>query len=237
MLNKQIAALEAIDIESEAALQLVEASLAAATSFELLERSQLFVKGLTQFTQHTVSLKEECASNMTITMEQSFEESADAILALGAVDTGATDPTASTASGEGLAVAKVGEAAEFVVTAIEVGSGGQRSVGGDDVVIKLTRGVVDEGAAPGDGGGGGGGGGDAAKPARGKRKRGGGGSGKARAPKKSKTGASNSVSAATAPDSVYGTARDNSDGTYSCSYTPSAGASLNGHVVQHLMAV
>ena len=101
MLNKQITALEAIDINSEAALQLIEDMLAAATSAELLERSQLFVKGLTQFTQHTVSLKEECASNIAITMEQSFEESAVTILVLGALDTGATDPAASTAVGEG----------------------------------------------------------------------------------------------------------------------------------------
>ena len=49
-----------------------------------------------------------------------------------------------------------------------------------------------------------------AQPVSGKRKRGGGSSGKGRAPKKSKTGASNSASAA-APDGVYGTARDNGD--------------------------
>lgn len=50
--------------------------------------------------------------------------------------------------------------------AIEVGGGGQRSAGGNDVVIKLTRGAVDVGAAPS-----GGGGGAAAKPVSGKRKR------------------------------------------------------------------
>ena len=77
-------------------------------------------------------------------MKQSFVQNADAILAIGALDTGATDSAATTAVGEWLTVAKVGEAAEFVVTAIEVGGGRQRSVGGDDVVIKLTRGVVDE---------------------------------------------------------------------------------------------
>ena len=168
------------------------------------------MKGLTQFKKHTVSLKEECASTMAITMEQSFWGGADAILALSALDTGATDPAASTAAGEGLMIAKVAEAAEFVVTAIEVGSGEQRSVGGDDVVIKLTHGGADEGAAPsGGGGGGGGGGGVAANPESGKRERGGGSSGKGRAPKKSKTGASAS---AAAPHGVYGTARDNGDG-------------------------
>ena len=98
-------------------LQLIEEILAAASA-ELLERSQLFVKGLMQFKQHMVSLKEECASNIAITMKQSFEESVDAILALGALDTGATNPAASPAVGVGLAVAKVGEAAGFVVTVI-----------------------------------------------------------------------------------------------------------------------
>ena len=122
--------------------------LAAATSIELLELSQLFVKGSTKFKQHTVSLKEDCASNMTITMGQNFEESADAIRALGALDTGATDPAASTAVGEGLTVSNVGKAAVFVVTASESGSGKWRGFGGDDVVIKLTRGIVNEGAAP-----------------------------------------------------------------------------------------
>ena len=73
------------------------------------------------------------------------------------------------------------------MTALEVWGRGQRSVGADDVVIKLTRLAIDEGAAPSDDGGGGGG--AAAKPATGKRKRkrGGGSSGKGRAPKNAKT--------------------------------------------------
>ena len=65
------------------------------------------------------------------------------------------------------------------------------------------------------------GGGVAVKPESGTRKRGRGASGKGRASKKSKTGASAS---AAEPDGVYRTARDNGDGTYSCSYTPTEGA-------------
>ena len=186
--NKHITALEAID-----AVQLIEATLTVATPVELLERKQLFVGGLTQFKQDLVSLKETCAPNLTIMLTQSFEQSAEAILALGALDTDATDPAASSAAGEGLAMAVVGEVSEFVVTAVAVGGGGQRRFGGDKVEVSLVGvGADDEGAAP----SGGGGGGAAATPESGKRKRGGGGagSGKGRASKKSKSGASTPVS-------------------------------------------
>ena len=148
--NKHITALEAIDFDSEAAFALVEATMATATPVELLERKQLFVKGLTQFKQHEVPLKPSCSSNMTIKLQQSFEQSVAAIRAIGTLDAGETDPVASTAEGEGLVAAKVGEAAAFVVTAVEVGSADQRGVGGDNVVVKLVCGVVDEGAAPSD---------------------------------------------------------------------------------------
>lgn len=70
--NKHITALEPIDFDSEAAFALVEATMATATPVELLGRKQLFVKGLTQFKQHTVSLKPSCSSNMTITLQQSI---------------------------------------------------------------------------------------------------------------------------------------------------------------------
>ena len=135
--NKHITALEAIDDDSEAAVQLIEATLAIATPVELLERKQLFVKGLTQFMEHEVALKPSCSSNMAITLTQSFEQSAAAILAIGALDTGVTDAAGSTAEGDGIAAAKVGEAAVFVVTSAEVGTGGQRGVGGDNVVVEL----------------------------------------------------------------------------------------------------
>eukprot|EP00729_Bicosta_minor_P032623 gene32623-biopygen14521 len=108
VLNQQITELEGIDSHSEIALKLVEATLAAASPVELLERKQLFVDGLMRFKEHTVSLKETCVSNMTIKLTQSFEASANNILAIGTLDTNATDPSASTAAGAGLTAGKVG---------------------------------------------------------------------------------------------------------------------------------
>eukprot|EP00729_Bicosta_minor_P001904 gene1904-biopygen20733 len=224
VLNQQITELEGIDSHSEIALKLVEATLAAASPIELLERKQLFVDGLMQFKEHTVSLKENCVSNMTIKLTQSFEASANNILAIGTLDTNATDPSASTAAGAGLTSGKVGDVAEFVVTAVEVGTGKQRSAGGDIVAIAFAQnGAAYEDAAPSVGGG------AAAKPSSGKRKRGGGsssGSGKGRASKKSKTSAASS--AALPPATTAMTSVDNGDGTYSCSYMPSKGADKVG---------
>eukprot|EP00729_Bicosta_minor_P032614 gene32614-biopygen22406 len=90
VLNTQITELEGIDSHSEMAMQLVEATLAAATSVELLERKQLFVDGLMQFKEHGVALKENCVSNLTLQLKQSFEQSAVNILAIGTLDTSAT---------------------------------------------------------------------------------------------------------------------------------------------------
>eukprot|EP00729_Bicosta_minor_P016939 gene16939-biopygen26211 len=222
VLNKQITELEGIDSHSEVALKLVEATLAAASPVELLERKQLFEDGLVQFKEHTVSLKENCGSNMTIQLAQSFEASANSILAIGTLDTNATDPSASTAAGAGITAGKVGDVAEFVVTAVELGTGKQRSAGGDLVVIAFAQnGAAYEGAAPSVGGG------AAAKPASGKRKRGGGSSstGKGRGPKKSKTGAATS---GLVPAETDTTVVDNGDGTYSCSYAPPDGAAKVG---------
>eukprot|EP00729_Bicosta_minor_P014889 gene14889-biopygen16162 len=222
VLNTQITELEGIDSHSEMAMQLVEATLAAATSVELLERKQLFVDGLMQLKEHGVALKESCVSNLTLQLKQSFEQSAINILAIGTLDTSATDPAASTAVGEGLAVAQVGSAAEFVVTAVEAGTEKQRSRGGDSVaVVLLQANAAEEGADAG-----GGGGGAAAQPDSGKRKRGrGGSSGKGRASKKSKTGV---TPLAAAPGKTEVVITDNGDGTYSCSYTPPDGADAVG---------
>eukprot|EP00729_Bicosta_minor_P001623 gene1623-biopygen8932 len=222
VLNQQITELEGIDTHSEIALKLVEATLAAASPVELLERKQLFVDGLTQFQEHGLSLKENCVSNMTIKLTQSFEASANNILAIGMLDTNATDPSASTAAGAGLTSGQAGDVAEFVVTAVEVGTGKQRSAGGDIVVIAFAQnGAAYEDAAPNVGGG------AAAKPASGKRKRGGGSSssGKDRASKKSKTGAATS---GLVPAEIGTTVVDNGNGTYSCSYTPPDGAAEVG---------
>eukprot|EP00729_Bicosta_minor_P005574 gene5574-biopygen18820 len=221
-LNLQITELEGIDSHSEIALKLVEATLEAASPIELLERKQLFVDGLTQLKEHGISLKEECGSTISAMVDVSFEQQAADILTVGWISREDTDPSASTAAGEGLAVARVGEAAEFVVTAVEVGNGKQRGGGGDVVVVVLVEnGAPDESI----GGGGGGAAAAAAKPESGKRKRSGGGSnGKGRASKKSKTGAA----ASPAPPTNDATVVDNSDGTYSCSYTPPEGADAVG---------
>eukprot|EP00729_Bicosta_minor_P027796 gene27796-biopygen9695 len=187
VLNRQITELEGIDTHSEIALKLVEATLEAASPTELLERKQLFVDGLTQLKEHGASLKEECGSTISAMVDVSFEQQAADILAVGWISREDTDPTASTAAGEGLTAARVGEAADFVVSAVEVGTGKQRDSGGDVVeVVLVQNGAPDESI----GGGGGAAAAAAAKPASGKRKRSGGGSsGKGRATKKSKTGA------------------------------------------------
>eukprot|EP00729_Bicosta_minor_P017349 gene17349-biopygen16219 len=219
-LNKQITELEGIDSHSEIALKLVEATLEAASPIELLERKQLFVDGLTQLKEHGASLKEECGSAISAMVNVSFEQQAADILAVGWINTEDTDPSASTAAGAGLVFAKVDGVAEFVVTAVEVGTGKQRSAGGDIVVIAFAQnGATNEDVAQSVGGG------AAAKPESAKRKRSGGGSsGKGRASKKNKTGAAASPAPATNDTTVV----DNSDGTYSCSYTPPDGADVVG---------
>eukprot|EP00729_Bicosta_minor_P024403 gene24403-biopygen9588 len=222
VLNKQITALEGIDSHSEIALKLVEATLAAATPIELLERKQLFVDGLTKFKEHGISLTEECGSTISVMVGTSFEQQATNILAVGWINTEDTDPSASIAAGAGLTSGKVGDVAKFVVTAVEVGTGKQRSAGGDIVVIAFAQnGAAYEDAAPSVGVG------AAAKPASGKRKRGGGSSssGKGRASKKSKTGV---ATTGLVPAETRTTVVDNGDGTFSCSYTPPEGAAEVG---------
>eukprot|EP00729_Bicosta_minor_P033059 gene33059-biopygen2925 len=221
VLNQQITKLEGIDSHSEIALKLVEATLEAATPVELLERKQLFVDGLMRFNEHTVPLKEGCGSTIRTMVDTSFEQQATDILAVGWINTEDTDPTASTAAGEGLAVANVGNVAEFVVTAVDVGTGKQRCSGGDSVMV-----VLRDASTADEGGGGSGAAAAAATSESGKRKRGGGGSsGKSRAAKKSKTGA---ATPAAVCDKTEVVVTDNEDGTYSCSYTPPEGADAVG---------
>ena len=106
---------------------------------------------------------------MAIQLKQPFEKSAADILAIGMLDASATDPTAFTAAGKGLTTARVGKLSEFVVTAIDVWTGKQRSSGGDGVMVTLAQsGAADKGAAASRGGGG-----AAATAESGKRKRGG----------------------------------------------------------------
>lgn len=87
------------------------------------------------------------------------------ILAIWASDTSAPDPAASSAAGEEVTGAKGNEAAEFVLTAVEVGTGNQRKVGANTMAIKWAD--ADDGAAAGE-------------PERGERNRGSMGKGRAK---------------------------------------------------------
>eukprot|EP00729_Bicosta_minor_P032664 gene32664-biopygen8675 len=123
----------------------------------------------------------------------------------------------------------MGMVAEFVVTAIEFGTGKQSTAGGDDITVRV---------APKDKGGGGGGAAAAAPAKGGKRKRGGSGGGAASAYKKSKTGAA--CSSATGGkggvfEAISVAAVDNGDGTYNCSYTLPDGAEEQEWVLEVLL--
>lgn len=73
MLNKQITELEGIESHSEITLKRVEATIAAATPIELVERKQLFVEEVVQFKAHGVSLKEACGSTIDVIVDPSFD--------------------------------------------------------------------------------------------------------------------------------------------------------------------
>ena len=132
---------------------------------------------------------------MSIKLKQSFVQSADTIRPCHwASDTSVPDPAASSAAGEELTGAKGNEAAEFVLTAVEVGTGNQRKVGANTMAIKWAD-AADDG-----GGGGGDDGAAAGEPERGERNRGSSGSGSTRLGKgragkrKSKTGEASAAS-------------------------------------------
>eukprot|EP00729_Bicosta_minor_P024778 gene24778-biopygen1726 len=198
-------------------IELADATLKMATPTQVLQYKKVLVGGLQRFQNHGLVLKQACSPLVDVALGDALDDIVTQIGTLGVLRTNYADPAASTAAGEGLAAAKVGENAEFVVTAVECMSGNVRTTGGDDVKVLL---VAVEG-----GDGGGGAAAAAAKPASGKRKRSGGGSsGKGRATKKSKTGAA----ALPAPAAIDTTVVDNGDGTYSCSYTPPVGADAVG---------
>lgn len=125
-----------------------------------------------------MSLKAECGSTISTTVDTTFEQQATDILAVQLLGGSITQKTPIQVLplllGKGT-VARVGVEAGFVVTALDVAIGKQRSSGGDVVAGSLVQIVaVGEGGAP---SGGGGGGAVAAKPESGKPKRGGGGGG------------------------------------------------------------
>eukprot|EP00729_Bicosta_minor_P025333 gene25333-biopygen18417 len=147
---------------------------------------KLFVDGLVQVKDHGLSMEQCRAATIEVALSRKFDEAVAEMAELMQLNVGNTNPAASIAFGEGVetAHAGTGKVTEFVVTAIEFGTGKQSTAGGDDVAVRV---------APKDEGGGGGGGGGAAAiaaPANGgKRKRGSSGGGAACVSKKSKTDA------------------------------------------------
>eukprot|EP00729_Bicosta_minor_P032599 gene32599-biopygen28400 len=238
----QIFALEAAETRSEEAVALARSTLHGATAEQVLQMKKLFVDGLAQVKDHGLAMEQCRAATIEVILTRKFDEAVAEMAELMQLNVGNTNPAASIAFGEGVETAHVGKGivAEFVVTAIEFGTGKQSPAGGDDVAVRVAP--IDKGS--GGGGGGGGAAAAAAAPAKGgKRKRGGSGGGRASASKKSKTDAATP----SAPggkggvfEAISGAAVDNDDGTYSCSYTLPDGAEekdwalevlLNGELV------
>eukprot|EP00729_Bicosta_minor_P002777 gene2777-biopygen25830 len=220
----QIAKLEGGDERAANAVKLAQVTLQMATPEQVLRMKQLFVNGLSRLKDHGFWMEQCRAATIEVNATAMLEKAVAQVPMLMKLNVGNTNPAASIAFGEGVETAHAGteKVAEFVVTAIEFGTGKQSTAGGDNVAVRV---------APKDKGGGGGGGGGAAAaaaPAKGgKRKRGSSGGGAASASKKSKTIAA--TSSATGGkggvfEAISGAAVDNGDGTYNCSYTLPEGA-------------
>eukprot|EP00729_Bicosta_minor_P032744 gene32744-biopygen845 len=223
----QIFALEAAETRSEEAVALARSTLQGATAEQVLRMKKLFVDGLAQVKDHGLAMEQCRAATIEVALSSIFDKAIAQMAELMQLNVGNTNPAASIAFGEGVetAHAGMGMVADFVVTAIEFGTGKQSTAGGDDVEVRVVP--KDKGGGGG-GGVGGAGAAAAAAPAKGgKRKRGSCGGGAASASKKSKTGAA--ASSATGGnggvfEAISGAAVDNGDGTYSCSYTLPDGA-------------
>eukprot|EP00729_Bicosta_minor_P010652 gene10652-biopygen17981 len=217
----QIFALEAAETRSEEAVALARSTLQGATAEQVLRMKKLFVDGLVQVKNHGLAMEQCRAATIEVILSRKFDEAVAEMAELMQLNVGNTNPAASIAFGAGVetAHAGTGKVAEFVVTAIEFGTGKQSTAGGDDITVQV---------APKDKSGGGGGAAAAAAPAKdGKRKRGGSGGSAASASKKSKTGAAASSAAGGKGgvfEAISGAAVDNGDGTYNCSYTLPDGA-------------
>eukprot|EP00729_Bicosta_minor_P018595 gene18595-biopygen29334 len=135
-------------------IELAEATLKMASPTQVLQYKKVLVGGLRRFQNHGLVLSQACGPVVDVLLGDALDDIMTQIGTLGVLRTMDTDPAASTAAGEGLAVAKVGENAGFVVTAVEFMSGNVRTTGGDNVKVLL---VAVEGDGGGDGGGGGGG--------------------------------------------------------------------------------
>lgn len=227
----QITKLESGDERAANAVKLAQATLQTATPEQVLQMKQLFVDGLSRLKDHGMGMEQCRAATIEVKATAMLEKAVEQVPMLMKLNVGNTNPAASIAFGQGVETAHAGTGmmAEFVVTAIEFGTGKQSTAGGNDVAVRV---------APKDKGGGGGGAAAAAAPVKGgKRKRGSGG-GAASASKKSKNGAATS----SAPggdggvfEAISGAAVDNGDGTYSCSYTLPDGAEKKEWVLEALL--
>eukprot|EP00729_Bicosta_minor_P018938 gene18938-biopygen5531 len=221
----QITKLEGGEERAANAVKLAEVTLQMATPEQVLRIKQLFVNGLSRLTDHGLGMEQCRAATIEVKATAMLEKAVAQVPMLMQLNVGNTNPAASIAFGEGVETAHAGTrmVAEFVVTAIEFGTGKQSTAGGDDVAVRVAP--KDKG---GGGSGGGGGAAAAAAPAKGgKRKRGNSGGGAATAFKKSKTGAAaSSATGSSGGDfqAISGAAVDNGDGTYNCSYTLPDGA-------------
>eukprot|EP00729_Bicosta_minor_P008738 gene8738-biopygen15012 len=234
--DAQIFALEVAETRSEEAVALARSTLQGATAEQVLQMKKLFVDGLAQVNDHGLAMEQCRAATIEVILSRKFDEAVAEMAELMQLNVGNTNPAASIAFGEGVetAHAGTGKVAEFVVTAIEFGTGKQSTAGGDDVAVRAVP--KDKG---GGGGSGGGGGAAAAAPAKdGKRKRGASGGCAASASKKSKTGAAASSTSGGdggVVEAISGAAVDNGDGTYSCSYTLPDGAEEKEWVLEALL--
>eukprot|EP00729_Bicosta_minor_P032618 gene32618-biopygen4690 len=210
-----------------------------ATPEQVLQMKELFVNGLSRLNDHGLGMEQCRAATIEVNATAMLEKAVAQVPMLMKLNVGNTNPAASIAFGEGVETAHAGTGmvAEFVVTAIEFGTGKQSTAGGDDVAVRVVP--KEEGGGGGGGDGGGGGAAAAAAPAKGgKRQHGGSGGGAVRASKKSKTGAA--ASSATGGnggvfEAISGAAVDNGDGTYSCSYTLPDGADEQEWVLEALL--
>lgn len=147
MLQVQVKGADDSDHHFTQGIHLTEAMLKTATPTQLLQYKQLLVKGLEQLQNHGLVLKQSCGTLLDVELGDEFEQVVAQIGTLGVVRTETTDPAASTAEGKGVASARIGVVAEFVVTAVEMASGNAQSNGGDTVVVLMLggdggRGVV-----------------------------------------------------------------------------------------------
>eukprot|EP00729_Bicosta_minor_P001906 gene1905-biopygen20735 len=177
-------------------IELAEATLKMASPTKMLQYTEVLVGGLQKFQIHGLVGKQACGPLVDVMLGDALDDIMTQIGTLGVLRTNDADPAASTATGEGLSVAKAGVAADFIVTAVEFVSSNVKTTGGDVLVVDLTTDI--HGSSDGTDGGGSDDGGDGVGVA----------------------GASWEMNGHT----IAGTVVDNGDGTYICSYTPPKGA-------------